>query len=268
MRCLVRDPRRLGAQRVRVQIALGDLSRPAVVPQRDARRGHRRAPRRLDPRPAPRLDRGARRDRDVADGAGRRARRRRALPVLLARWAPPRTAARASSAPRRSPSRPCARPSCRRSSSRPSIVYAPGDRWLTTARTARAAARDAGFRPRARALPADLGRGRRRLPAAAPCATGSAPTSSSPARRRSATPRSCASCCARSAAAARSCTCRRPSSRGFCGCSRAPPARRRFATWDEAELMEVSMSTSRGTADAERLGVRPQPMGAVLAPAM
>ncbi|MGZ4200889.1 MAG: SDR family oxidoreductase, partial [Thermoleophilaceae bacterium] len=29
VRCLVRDPRRLGAERVRVQIALGDLSNPA-----------------------------------------------------------------------------------------------------------------------------------------------------------------------------------------------------------------------------------------------
>jgi uncharacterized protein YbjT (DUF2867 family) len=36
------------------------------------------------------------------------------------------------------------------------------------------------------------------------------------------------------------------------------------ATWDEAELMEVSMVSSRGCADAERFGVRPQPMGAVL----
>jgi NADH dehydrogenase len=36
------------------------------------------------------------------------------------------------------------------------------------------------------------------------------------------------------------------------------------ATWDEAELMEVSLLTDRGTADAERLGVRPQYMAAVL----
>jgi uncharacterized protein YbjT (DUF2867 family) len=36
------------------------------------------------------------------------------------------------------------------------------------------------------------------------------------------------------------------------------------ATWDEAELMEVSMTTPGGTADAELLGVRPQPMQAVL----
>jgi uncharacterized protein YbjT (DUF2867 family) len=37
-----------------------------------------------------------------------------------------------------------------------------------------------------------------------------------------------------------------------------------FATWDEAELMEVSLLTERGTADAERLGVKPQYMAAVL----
>jgi uncharacterized protein YbjT (DUF2867 family) len=39
------------------------------------------------------------------------------------------------------------------------------------------------------------------------------------------------------------------------------------ATWDEAELLEVSMTSARGTADAERLGVTPQAMGAVLDPA-
>ena len=37
-----------------------------------------------------------------------------------------------------------------------------------------------------------------------------------------------------------------------------------FATWEEAELMEVPMTTDRGTADPERLGVEPRPMGAVL----
>src|SRR3954454_3748606 len=37
VRCLVRDPRRLGAERVRVQIALGDLSDPASF--RNALRG-------------------------------------------------------------------------------------------------------------------------------------------------------------------------------------------------------------------------------------
>ncbi len=37
-----------------------------------------------------------------------------------------------------------------------------------------------------------------------------------------------------------------------------------FATWDEAELMEVSMVSARGAAGAEALGVTPQRMAAVL----
>jgi NADH dehydrogenase len=37
-----------------------------------------------------------------------------------------------------------------------------------------------------------------------------------------------------------------------------------FATWEEAELMEVSMVSERGTADAEALGVQPRRMGDVL----
>jgi uncharacterized protein YbjT (DUF2867 family) len=38
-----------------------------------------------------------------------------------------------------------------------------------------------------------------------------------------------------------------------------------FATWEEAELMEVPMLSDRGTADARALGVEPQPMAWVLA---
>jgi uncharacterized protein YbjT (DUF2867 family) len=37
-----------------------------------------------------------------------------------------------------------------------------------------------------------------------------------------------------------------------------------FATWDEAELLEVPLLSRHGTADAERLGVVPKPMRAVL----
>jgi uncharacterized protein YbjT (DUF2867 family) len=40
---------------------------------------------------------------------------------------------------------------------------------------------------------------------------------------------------------------------------------RAFATWEEAELMEIPMTTPRGSADAESLGVQPLRMGAVLA---
>ncbi len=37
-----------------------------------------------------------------------------------------------------------------------------------------------------------------------------------------------------------------------------------FATWDEAELLEVPMTSRHGTADAERLGVTPKSMRVVL----
>jgi NADH dehydrogenase len=37
-----------------------------------------------------------------------------------------------------------------------------------------------------------------------------------------------------------------------------------FATWDEAELLEIPMVSRHGTADAERLGIVPKPMRAVL----
>jgi uncharacterized protein YbjT (DUF2867 family) len=37
-----------------------------------------------------------------------------------------------------------------------------------------------------------------------------------------------------------------------------------FATWEEVELMELSMTTQKGTSDAESLGVTPLPMAAVL----
>ncbi len=37
-----------------------------------------------------------------------------------------------------------------------------------------------------------------------------------------------------------------------------------FATWEEAELMEVSMISERGTVDAQALGVEPRRMGDVL----
>lgn len=40
-----------------------------------------------------------------------------------------------------------------------------------------------------------------------------------------------------------------------------------FATWEEAELMEVPMTSERGTADAEALGVTPRRMADVLAEA-
>ena len=37
-----------------------------------------------------------------------------------------------------------------------------------------------------------------------------------------------------------------------------------FATWEEAQLMEIPMTTAKGTADAKALGVEPKPMREVL----
>jgi uncharacterized protein YbjT (DUF2867 family) len=37
-----------------------------------------------------------------------------------------------------------------------------------------------------------------------------------------------------------------------------------FATWDEVQLLQIPMTARQGTADAERLGVAPTPMAAVL----
>jgi NADH dehydrogenase len=37
-----------------------------------------------------------------------------------------------------------------------------------------------------------------------------------------------------------------------------------FATWDEAELLEIPLISRHGTADAERLGILPKPITAVL----
>ena len=130
VRCLVRDPRRLGAQRVRVQIALGDLTDPPSF--RNALRGvqtvvHLAASIRDQPRG---LDRGARRHRHLADGRGGRAPGRRALRVLLGarRLHPPphallRAKALAEQAVREADLRSIV--------FAPSIVYAPGDPWLT-----------------------------------------------------------------------------------------------------------------------------------------
>lgn len=37
-----------------------------------------------------------------------------------------------------------------------------------------------------------------------------------------------------------------------------------FATWEEAELLEIAMVSARGTSDSEKLGVSPRPMAEVL----
>ena len=162
VRCLVRDPRRLGAQRVRVQIALGDLTDPPSF--RNALRGvrtvvHLAASIRDQPQGSIEELNGIATWRMVqaAEKAGverfvffsalgasihHRARffRAKALAEQAVEEAGLDSIVFA-----------------------PSIVYAPGGSVADAAGAPGAAACDAGVRPRARAVPADLGRGRGRL---------------------------------------------------------------------------------------------------------
>lgn len=55
-----------------------------------------------------------------------------------------------------------------------------------------------------------------------------------------------------------------PIVRGSLRALRRVAGQKAFATWEEAELMEEPMVSERGTADAEALGVKPLPMSAVL----
>ena len=258
----MRDPRRLGAERVRVQIALGDLADPPSF--RNALRGvdtvvHLAASIRDQPQ---RLDRGAQRHRHLADGRGGRARGRRALRVLLRarRLDPqPRALLRAKALAEQAVREAELRSTC----SRPSIVYAPGDPWLTLLeRLALLPVMPVSGRG-PRRFPADLGRGRRRLrdgrAARGDGADADTPATSSPGPRRSATTRSSRSCCAR-------CDRRRPLlhvptplvSRAL-RAARGAAGPRAFATWDEAELMEVSMiSAARHRRRRSGSGVSPQ----------
>ena len=131
MRCLVRDPRRLGRERVRVQIALGDLADPPSF--RNAMRGvdtvvHLAASIRDQPQGSiEELDGIATwRMVEAAERAGRAS-----ASCSSPRSAPARRTARAACARRRSPSRPCARRDLDSIVFAPSIIYAPGDPWLT-----------------------------------------------------------------------------------------------------------------------------------------
>jgi uncharacterized protein YbjT (DUF2867 family) len=278
VRCLVRDPRRLGAQRVRVQIAMGDLTDPPSF--RNALRGvdtvvHLAASIRDQPRGSIEELNGIATWRMVqaAERAGvehfvffsalgasahHRARffRAKALAEQAVREARMRSTVFA-----------------------PSIVYAPGDPWLTLlGRMALLPLMPISGSGRAAYQPIwaeDVAR----------CVTGAlggaevAGSSNREPGRESAgasrdlelagpetlTHSEIVRLVLRSSDRRRALV-RIPIpivSRGL-RLLEATTGSRAFATWDEAELMEAPMISSRGTADAERLGVTPQPMGAVL----
>jgi NADH dehydrogenase len=266
VRCLVRDPRRLGTQRVRVQIALGDLTDPPSF--RNALRGvhtvvHLAASIRDQPRGSIEELNGIATWRMV-EAAQRAGVQRFVFFSVLgasthhrARFF--RAKALAEDAVRASEMRSIV--------FAPSIVYAPGDPWLTLLeRLALLPVVPLSGRGRALYQPiwaedvagcviAALGEpdGAERLELAGP-----ETLSYNDIVRL----------------VLRSLGRRRPLlhlptpmvSRAL-RLLEATTGPRAFATWDEAELMEISMVSSRGAADAERLSVKPEPMRAILAPA-
>ena len=263
VRCLVRDPRRLGDQRVRVQIAMGDLANPSSF--RHALRG---------------VDTVIHLAASIRDQPGTSIEELNAVATLRLVRAAERSGARrflffsAMGASRHSRTRffrakALARDAVESSSLvtavfSPSIVYAPGDPWLRLLeRFSRlpvvpvSGSGQALYQPIWAEDVADCvmavleaGEGARRLELAGPEAL---------------------SYDAIVRIALRSFQRRRPLihvplplvRRSLRALERlVGPAL--FATWEEAELMEEPMTTSRGTADAESVGVRPLPMSAVL----
>lgn len=266
VRCLVRDPRRLGPDRIKVQLALGDLADPGVF--RSALRGvhtviHLAASIRDQPGgPLEEIN-------GLATARLVRAAERAGCGHFIFFSA---LGATAQSRTRFMRSKALAERAVRRASMRttvfsPSIVYAPGDPWLTllhrlsllpavpVSGTGRAAFQPMWADDVARCVVADLQRG-------------------SPARRVHvlAGPQRLTYDGIVRAALAGSGRTRPlvhvplPVVRAVLRGSERLVGDRAFATWDEAELMEESMVSDRATADAESLGVTPKSMAAVLSP--
>jgi uncharacterized protein YbjT (DUF2867 family) len=279
VRCLVRDPRRLGARRVRVQIALGDLADPPSF--RNAMRGV---------------------DTVVHLAAAIRDQPRGSIEELggIATWRMVRAAERAGverflffsalgasthSRARFLRAKALAEQAVRESVMRsivfsPSIVYAPGDHWLTLLeRLALLPAMPVSGRGRAVYQPlwaqdaADCVIGALRSPTPDGVEPGKVEAADDPRRGRFelAGPQTLSHeeivrMVLRSLGRRRALVhVPSPVVSRVLRLVEVAAGTRAFATWDEAELMEVPMVSARGTADAERLGVSPRPMAAVLA---
>ncbi|MGH2863938.1 MAG: NAD(P)H-binding protein [Solirubrobacteraceae bacterium] len=265
VRCLVRDPRRLGAQRVRVQIALGDLTDPPSF--RNALRGvqtvvHLAASIRDQPQSSIEELNGIATWRMV-EAAERQGVERFVFFSALGASSHHRTRLLRAKA--------LAEQAVREADLRsivfaPSIVYAPGDPWLT-------------LLERLALLPLMPVSGRGRAPFqpiwaedVVGCVITAlrAPGDTGHQRFELAGPETLShEDIVRTVV--RSIGRKRPLlhvptpivSRALRLLERLWGAAT-FATWDEAELMEVAMTSQRGAADAEALGVKPQRMAAVL----
>jgi NADH dehydrogenase len=263
VRCLVRDPRRLGAERVRVQIALGDLGNPASF--RNAMRG---------------VDTVVHLAAAIRDQPGGSIEELDAVATLRLVRAAERAAVKrfmffsAIGASLHSPARFFRAKALAEEAVEdagvdstvfaPSIVYSPGDPWITLLdRLTRlpvapvSGAGDALYQP----IWADD---------VADCVVGALRNSNGQRRYELAGPEALTYDGIVKTALRAFGRRRRllhvplPVVRASLAVAGAFAGPSVFATWDEAELMELSMTTPKGTADAESLGVKPLPMGAVL----
>jgi NADH dehydrogenase len=271
VRCLVRDPRRLGAQRVRVQIALGDLTDPPSF--RNALRGvhtvvHLAASIRDQPRGSIEELNGIATWRMV-EAAGRQGVERFVFFSALGASTHHRTRLLRAKA--------LAEQAVRDADVRsivfaPSIVYAPGDPWLTLLeRMALFPMMPVSGNGRAVFQPiwaddvAACVVGALREPDGEGTADDGAQRRYELAGPETLTHSEIVRTLLRSQGRGRPLVhvptpvvsrCLRLLERAL--------GPRAFATWDEAELMEAPMTSIGGAADAEALGVTPQRMAAVL----
>ena len=264
IRCLVRDPRRLGDDRVRVQIALGDLADPPSF--RNALRGvdtvvHLAATIRDQPQGSIEELSGIATWR-LVDAAQRAGARRFVFFSALG--------ASTQSRARMLRAKALAEQAVRESGLHhtifaPSIIYAPGDRYLTTLSRLALVPGVMPFPGRGKAHFAPIW-----AADAAECVMAALASDSTNARYELAGPEiltheEIVRVALRSFGKRRMLL-HIPGpvlSRGLRVLERVA-GDGAFATWDEVELLEVSMVSERGALDAERLGVHPRTMASVL----
>jgi uncharacterized protein YbjT (DUF2867 family) len=266
VRVLVRDPRRLGSDRVRVQIALGDLSDPASF--RNALRGvqtvvHLAAAIRDQPRASIEELNGVATLRLVRAAERARTERFVFFSAIGASLHSPARFFRAKALAEQA----VEEADLATTVFAPSIVYSPDDPWVTLLRRMSllpampiAGSGRAGYQPIwagdvADCVVAELDRpatdGHRHFDLAGP---------------ETLTYDDIAKVALRSWGRQRRLLhVPLPVVRAGLRSVEAVSRHKAFATWEEAELMEIPMTSPRGSADAESLGVQPLRMAAVLA---
>lgn len=265
VRCLVRDPRRLGPERVRVQITLGDLSDPGSF--RNAMRGvdavvHMAAPMRDQQRGSIEELNGVATYRLVhaAERAG--VGRFVFFSAMGASLHAPTRFYRAKALAERSVTASAVPTTILA----PSIVYSPGNYWVT-------------LMERLTWLPAVpiSGSGRAAYQPiwaedVVDCVLAALARDGTDSRRYELAGPETLTYDDMARLVMRSVGRRRrlvhvplPIVRAGLRALEAAVATQAAATWDEAQLLEAPMTSARGTADAESLGVRPHPMSEVLA---